>query len=121
MKLEGMIEAEEYVQKKNKLLQLKADLDQRIRDSERNGNEWLEPMREFVIQSRQAKKLLSQDDPEEFCAFLKTIGSNVLLKGQTLRPQAAKGWRVMLQNPRFRDWQPHGESNPGSRIENPLS
>ncbi|OGJ69952.1 hypothetical protein A3H90_01020 [Candidatus Peribacteria bacterium RIFCSPLOWO2_02_FULL_55_36] len=35
----------------------------------------------------------------------KTIGSNVLLKGQTLRPQAAKGWRVLLQNRRFRNWQ----------------
>ena len=121
MKLEGMIEAGEYVQKKNKLFQRKADLDQRIRDSERNGNEWLEPMREFIMCSCQAKKLLSQDDPQEFRAFLKTIGSNVLLKGQTLRPQAAKGWRVMLQNRRFRNWQPHGESNPGSRIENPLS
>jgi len=48
MKLEGMIEAEEYVQKKNKLLQRKADLDQSIRDSERSGNEWLEPMRELI-------------------------------------------------------------------------
>ena len=114
MKLEGMIEAEEYIQKKNKLLQRKVDLDQRIRNSERNGNEWLEPMREFIIRSCQAKKLLSQDDPQEFRAFLKTIGSNVLLKGQTLRPQAAKGWRVLLQNRRFRNWQPHGESNPGS-------
>ena len=111
MKLEGMIETEEYVQTKNRLLQKKAVLDQRIRDSERNGNEWLEPMREFIMRSCQAKKLLSQDDPQEFRAFLKTIGSNVLLKGQTLRPQAAKGWRVLLQNPRFRNWQPHGESN----------
>ena len=112
MKLEGMIEAGEYVQKKNKLLQQKADLDQRSQDSERNGNEWLEPMREFIIRSCQAKKLLSQDDPQEFRTFLKTIGSNVLLKGQTLRPEATRGWRVLLQNRRFRCWQPHGESNP---------
>ncbi|OGJ62228.1 hypothetical protein A3H22_03375 [Candidatus Peribacteria bacterium RIFCSPLOWO2_12_FULL_55_15] len=26
-------------------------------------------------------------------------------KGQMLRPQAAKGWRVLVQNPRFRNWQ----------------
>ncbi|MBI1812760.1 recombinase zinc beta ribbon domain-containing protein [Candidatus Peregrinibacteria bacterium] len=108
MKLEGMIETEEYIPKKNKLLQRKADLDQRIRNSERNGNEWLEPMKEFVMQSSQAKKLLSQDDPQEFRAFLKTIGSNVLLKGQTLRPEAMRGWRVLLQNPRFRNWQNDG-------------
>ncbi|MEK7136737.1 MAG: recombinase family protein, partial [Patescibacteria group bacterium] len=80
MKLEGVIETEEYVQKKNKLLQHKAALDQKIRDSERNGNDRLEPMRDFIIRSRQAKTLLSQDNPEEFRAFLKTIGSNVLLK-----------------------------------------
>ena len=118
MKLEGMIEAGEYVQKKNKLLQRKTDLDQSIRDSEQNGNEWLEPMREFLIRSKQAKTLLLQDDPVEFRAFLKTIGSHVLLKGQTLRPQAAKGWRVLLQNPRFRNWQPQGESNSRYQDEN---
>ena len=121
MKLEGTIDTEEYVQKKNKLLKRKATLDQRIRDSEQNGNAWLEPMREFIIRSCQAKKLLSQDDPQEFRTFLKTIGSNVLLKGQMLRPQAAKGWRVLLQNRRFRNWQPHGESNSAFLDENQVS
>lgn len=42
-------------------------------------------------------------------------------KGQMLRPQAAKGWSVLLQNPRFRNWQPHGESNPDLQDENLLS
>lgn len=51
---------------------------------------------------------LPQDDPEEFRAFLKTIGSNVLLKGQMLRPEAVQGWRVLLQGPRFRNWQNDG-------------
>ena|SRR3989338_7985807 len=111
MRLEGIIESEEYVQKKNKLMQQKATLDQRIRDSERNGNEWLEPMREFLIRSKQAKTLLSQDDPVEFRAFLKTIGSNLLLERQRLRCEAKKGWRVLRQRDRFRDWQARQGSN----------
>ena len=112
MKLESIIETDQYVQKKNKLLQKKASLDQKIRDSEQNGNDWLEPMRDFIIQSSKAKTLLSQDDPEQFCAFLRNIGSNVLLKDQSLRPQAAAGWRVLLRSARFRNWQSRGESNP---------
>ena len=46
-------------------------------------------MREIILRSRDAKMLLSSGKPEEYPTFLKTIGSNFLLKGNALRWGAA--------------------------------
>ncbi|PJA87319.1 MAG: hypothetical protein CO141_00130, partial [Candidatus Moranbacteria bacterium CG_4_9_14_3_um_filter_42_9] len=65
------ISPDEYQAKKAKLLNEKADIDQEIRDFEQKGNNWLEPMREVILLSSQAKILLSQGDKTQIRAFLK--------------------------------------------------
>jgi len=70
--------------KKAKLLSEKADIDQEIRDFEQKGNNWLEPMREVILLSSQAKILLSQDDKTQIRAFLKNVGSNFMLNSKRL-------------------------------------
>ena len=72
------IEPEEYQAKKSKLLNEKQDILGRIRDFEQKGNNWLEPMKEMILASNQAKILLSQSDNQEIRAFLKNIGSNII-------------------------------------------
>jgi hypothetical protein len=77
------IEPEEYQLKKQKLLNEKLYIQQKIKDFEQKGNNWLEPMKEMILASSQAKILLSQSDNQEIRAFLKNIGSNFIL-GQKL-------------------------------------
>jgi hypothetical protein len=68
------ISSEEYQAKKQKLLNEKLDIEQKIRDFEQMGNNWLEPMKEMILASSQAKILLSQSDKPQIRQFLKNVG-----------------------------------------------
>ena len=47
---EGVFNFEEYQVKKQKLLNEKLDIGQKIREVEQSGNNWLEPMREMIFE-----------------------------------------------------------------------
>jgi len=81
LRLEGVLDTVEYVAKKNSLASRKHEIEQKIKDAQRGGNDWLEPMREIILRSRDAKMLLSSGKPEEHPTFLRNVGSNFLLKG----------------------------------------
>src|SRR3989338_4559476 len=49
------ISPEEYQAKKQKMLNEKLDIEQKIKDFEQTGNNWLEPMKEVILASSQAK------------------------------------------------------------------
>ena len=112
LRLDGAISTQEYVTKKNPLVAHKIELEEQVRDVEHNQNNWLEPMRDLIIRSREAKNLLSEEKHQELPPFLRSIGSNVVLKGADVQVQAQKGWRVLRQRHRFNDWWSWGESNP---------
>jgi len=104
LKLEGVLDTAEYIAKKNQLINRKADVEQKIRDATQEQTNWIEPMREMILRSKQAKMLLHTEKFSEIPAFLKTTGSNWLLKGAAVRYEAKKGWRVLRQRRRFRTW-----------------
>ncbi|MCX7929000.1 MAG: recombinase family protein, partial [Patescibacteria group bacterium] len=58
----GALTLEEYQTKKQKLLNEKLEIEQKIRDFEQSGNNWLEPMKKMIFEAKQAKILLSQGD-----------------------------------------------------------
>jgi len=91
------IEPEEYQAKKLKLLNEKQDILGKIRDFEQKGNNWLEPMKEMILASSQAKILLSQSDNQEIRAFLKNIGSNFILKDKKFQFALKNGWRALAE------------------------
>ena len=91
------IELEEYQAKKQKLLNEKLDIQQKINDFEQKGNNWLEPMKEMILASSQAKILLSQSDNQEIRAFLKNIGSNFILKDKKFQFALKIGWRALAE------------------------
>ena len=91
------IEPEEYQQKKQKLLNEKLDIQQKIKDLEQKGNNWLEPMKEMILASNQAKILLSQSDKTEIRQFLKNIGSNFILKDKKFQFALKIGWRALAE------------------------
>jgi hypothetical protein len=76
----GALTLEEYQVKKQKLLNEKLEIEQKIRDFEQKGNNWLVSMREMILASSQGKILLSQGDNYQIRKFLKNIGLNFILK-----------------------------------------
>ena len=109
------IEPEEYQAKKSKLLNEKQDILGKIRDFEQKGNNWLEPMKEMILASSQAKILLSQSDNQEIQAFLKNIGSNFILKDKKFQFALKIGWRALAEGEpteTFSNWRRGWDSNP---------
>ena len=112
LRLEGALDTGEYLARKNVLVARRVSLNQDIKDAEQNRIHWLEPMRELIIRSREAKKLLTTENHSEFPTFLKTIGTNFVLKGNAVQWEAAIGWRVLAHSRGFRDWWVRWDLNP---------
>ena len=90
----------------------KIDLEQKITELQQSGNNWLEPMREFIKASSQAKNSVNLENNQELLSFLKNIASNFLLKGKKFRFEAKIGWRVLAQSAPFSNWRRGRDSNP---------
>ncbi len=109
------ISPEEYQAKKSKMLNEKLDIEQKIRDFEQKGNNWLEPMKEMILASSQAKILLSQSDKIEIRQFLKNVGSNFILKDKKFNFAPKIGWRALAEGEpmtSFPNWRRGWDSNP---------
>jgi len=99
------IEREEYQAKKQRLLNDKLDIQQKIKDFEQSGNNWLEPMKEMILSISQAKIQLSQGDNYKILTFLKNIGSNFILKDKKFRFNWKIGWRALAEGEPFLNWR----------------
>ncbi|GAH86919.1 unnamed protein product, partial [marine sediment metagenome] len=55
--LDGVIDKEVYLVKKDELIKTKAELLQKKSDFGRKGNNWIEPLRDWIKTAHQAKKL----------------------------------------------------------------
>jgi site-specific DNA recombinase len=78
--LEKTVTSEEYIAKKNKILARKIEVEQKLKDFERQGNRWLERTRELIKSAHQAKIIALQENFSELKNFLQKVGSNPLLR-----------------------------------------
>ncbi|MBU4254380.1 MAG: recombinase family protein [Acidobacteria bacterium] len=60
--LDGVIDKEVYLVKKDELIKTKTDLNQRKSDFGRKGNNWTEPLKEWIKTAHHAEKLVSSED-----------------------------------------------------------
>ena len=104
MQLENTISLSEYKEKKEKLLNQKADLKQKLSDFGRKGNYWLEPMRNFILSAHQANFLFNSENLEEKLSFLQKIGSNWTLQNKNASWEPHKEWALALSKSKFSDW-----------------
>ena len=77
--LDEIILTEEYVAQKQKMLDRRVELKEKIHEIENKGVSWLEPARAWIKSLNQAEKLLSSENKSEMTTFLKQIGSNHIL------------------------------------------
>ena len=101
MQLENTISLSEYKEKKEKLLNQKTDLKQKLLNFGRKGNYWLEPMRNFILSAHQANSLANSENLEDKRSFLQKIGSNWTLRNKIVSFQALNEWKIALSKMRF--------------------
>jgi len=98
-KLDGTIDKEEYIAKKNKILNKKLDFEEKLKDFERKGSHWLEPAKNFILEVKQAKNIASQENLSVKRDFLKKIGSNRILRDKRVGLNVNLPWQIAYETP----------------------
>lgn len=81
-------------------------LEKKLREYRSKSQAWLEPMREFILTSKNVKTVANSRDLSEIRHFMKNIGSNFLLKGKTLLFEPYFGWDIAAEAATFPNWYP---------------
>ena len=82
--LDGDIERESYLDRKDKLMREKATLDEKFNGLGRGSDDRLQPLRRFVLSLKEAVDLIESGEMHKKRDFLKKLGSNPSLKDKTL-------------------------------------
>ncbi|MFZ2193533.1 MAG: recombinase family protein [Candidatus Moraniibacteriota bacterium] len=90
--LDGLLEMEEYQNKKAELLKKKLALKQKIA---RKGNQWLEPLRNWIKDAHQANNLLLAENFEAKAELLQKIGSNRIFQAQQISLTFENAWKIL--------------------------
>jgi site-specific DNA recombinase len=121
--LDEQIDRPAFLQKKNALMGIKADLEQKIAEVDRNGNRWFELTRTWILKANTAQTLASHESSSERKNFLMEVGSNREIRDGHLAVSFKKPWnslaetnlraqRAFPKNLRSEDWWSLGDSNP---------
>jgi hypothetical protein len=76
---------------------LKADLEQQIVALEKSKADRLEPLRKWILAANKAEKTAATDDWLEMKSFLQSVGSNRLLRYQTLTVEFKKPFHFLAE------------------------
>ena len=95
--LDSTITSEEYITKKQKLLNQKVDFSEKLHDFERKGNRWLELSKQFILDSNKGLIIASEENLEDKRDFLKKIGSNPRLASRSLSLDFKNPWRILAE------------------------
>ena len=104
--IDRQITQEEYAKRKSKLLNDKKDLEGKLKEIEKSGGGWLEPAKQFVTTCNQAGSVAWQGNPSAKRAFLKNLGSNLILKDRTLLFKRAYPYELVAKISPSNDWLP---------------
>ena len=123
--LENALNLAEYREAKNKLVNQKQLLKDKLMAFEQKSNNRFELAAKFINSIKQAEIIALQENPEQGRDFLKKIGSNFRLSGQKLfldfknpfkilaeaEPRLWRGEATIAQNPNFENWRKREDSN----------
>ncbi len=124
--LENALSLEEYREAKNKLVNQKQLLKDKLTAFEQKSNNRFELAAKFINSIKQAEIIALQENPEQGRDFLKKIGSNFRLSGQKLfldfknpykiianaEPERSEGEATTLKNAEIVNWRKGWDSNP---------
>ena len=76
----------------------KTDLQRRKSDFGRKGNNWIEPLREWILAAHHAEKLASSNEFDEIKSFVEKIGTNRRLLSKKVGWDWSGVWRIVAEN-----------------------
>ena len=82
--LDGDIPKENYLSKKNELLKQKVSLTQRKESARAERKNWVEPLREWILDMKKATQLQSSDNFFEIRDYFKKTGTNQQLRDKSV-------------------------------------
>ena len=97
--LDQAIEFSEYKGKKNKLIEQKAEFEEKLKDFERKGNHWLELLKNWIYDANQAGNFVKTKNFSAMRNFSKTAGSNRILLDGKLKIEFEKEYNLLSQLP----------------------
>ena len=110
--LQDNLSLEEYNLKKNELVNLKKDLQEKAGDFADEGNNWFEQARRFVTTLNEGSYALRGGNLESQKEFLKKIGSNCILKERRLNFSTEGTFRPVLEAAPYHSWWSERDLNP---------
>ncbi len=93
--LDGAISKTEYSTKKQKILNQKIELTEKLSDFEQRANHWLERAKKFILEAKQAQIIALQENLFAKKDFLKKIGSNHILADRTFSFLPKNAWNLL--------------------------
>ncbi len=101
--LEDTISSEEYKEKKNKLLNQKIELEEKLDKLQHEGSRSLELTKNLVLRAKQAHFVANTRNHSDLSDFFKTIGSNPLLNRREIESTPRGAWLLLADfDPDFR-------------------
>jgi site-specific DNA recombinase len=92
--LDGSIEKEIYLAKKDDLIRAKVSLSKQKDDCGQKGNYWIEPMREWILSATGAAKLASSENYDDLKSFAGKIGTNRRLRDREIFWDWKDEWKL---------------------------
>ena len=109
--IDGEIPRESYLPKKEELLQQKISLTSQNSDVGQGGKNWIEPLRNWVLDIQQAEKLSQSDNFQEMKTFVQKIGTNHILLDRTISFSFSAPWGYISSRVAKRDHTLRGNSD----------
>jgi hypothetical protein len=96
--LESALNLAEYREAKNKLVDQKQLLKDKLAAFEQKGNNRFELAKKFIESSKQAKNIALKENPVAGRDFLKKIGSNFLIQNQNISFSPRGAWQILAKS-----------------------
>ena len=82
--LDGDIPKVVYLKQKDTLMRSSLTLKAEKKDCDGGGNKWVEPLREWILDTKQATFLASTDNFSEIARYVKKVGTNPTVRDKTV-------------------------------------
>ena len=83
--LDGDVPKEMYLKRKDTLMRSTFVLKEKLKDFAQGRNNWVEPLRKWILDTKQANFLSSSADFHEISSFVKRIGTNPSVRDKSAR------------------------------------
>ena len=83
--LDGDVPKVMYLKRKDSLMRSSSVLKGKMKDFERGRNNWVEPLREWILDTKQANFLSSSSDLYQIKSFVQKIGTNPMVRDKSAR------------------------------------